>query len=220
MLRTPAFRVSRSVAIIVVLVAWAHPASASSITWEFSAHIGTALGAYAALSNTVIYGSLSYDSNQPTQDPNHSVYHVEQFVIDLPAIHSAWTYQGQGFQGMDVYSESWRGERGQPCYLDPIPDCLVLTATKGTSSNPDGPPPLGLEIRFFFHGFPTADLPLVPPPGVASIGFPNAFSCTPICGYIDDMHATPEPTTLTLLGAGLVTVGWRRYRRRQRRSRS
>jgi hypothetical protein len=223
MLRTPASRVSTSVAIIAVLVAWTHPASASSITWEFSAHIdNTASGAYAALANTVIFGSLSFDSNQPTPDPNHSLYSVSQFVFDLPAIHSTWTYQGGG---MEVYSQSWRDPHyGVPCYEvgTPPSECLMLMAFKGTSSNPDGPPPLSFEIRFEgFKGFPTADLPLAPPPGVpAAIGFPNAYYCTPICGSIDDMHVTPEPTTLTLLGGGLVTVGWGRYRRRQRRSRS
>jgi hypothetical protein len=219
MLRTPASRVS-SIAIIVGLVAWAVPARASSITWEFSALIGPvprAYSQYAALANTEIYGQLSFDSNQPTQDPNHSSYRMEGFVINLPAIHSTWTYQGGG---MDVFSESWRGDRGQPCIVgDGAPNCLLMTGGGGTSSNPDGPPPLPFEIRFNFKGFPTADIPLAPPPGYAYIGFPDAFYC-PICGFTNDMHVTPEPTTLTLLGAGLVTVGWGRYRRRQRRSRS
>jgi hypothetical protein len=42
--------------------------------------------AYAALSNTEIYGRISYNSDQPTPDPNHSWYSVGQFVIDLTAI--------------------------------------------------------------------------------------------------------------------------------------
>ena len=218
MLRTPALRVSTSVAIIVVLVAWAHPARASSITWEFSSLIFPVHDpVYAALSNTEIYGRLSYDSDQATPDPNDSWYDVGRFVFDLPAIHSTWTYQ---FGLMEVYSESWRGPHGERCYTLGAPECLMLTAGNGTSSNPDGPPPIPFEIRFSFHGFPTADIPLVPPPGGATIGFPNAYYCSPVCGSISDMQATPEPATLTLLGAGLVTVGWGRYRRRQRRSRS